>query len=299
MNKKKKMMAHHHLFVAIVIVMIAALVGCDSTMGAGPSTKDYIGSYGSTAGRTVVNLEITADAMTSVAFTESGDSERSRLTAASARSENAESAEDAVWVIFTGDITVAGSNVTVTITGVERDGQKLEGAELAAYTSCAITATTGDAFDDEVMAGVMKCLGRTEPVTLHRQQRPSILGNWQATDSDRPTHIEKYVVEISSTRITTSMIHTTACIDVPSPDCDIPIRSEWNFDIEEIGDTTIEVVFQEIRIDPDHFGQAAQMNDALRGSRITNYYVFSSDRRLSFLDGSGASTSLWLSKRPE
>ena len=313
---------------ALLAVAWTILVGCQGAPGTQPPTPqspttpsrptEYTGSYGATVGRTAINLEVTADAITAVAFTEPSTTQRivTSPKAASALSANAAAAtpEVEVWVILTGDLTVSGSNVTVTITGVERDGQELEDAELSAYTSCTIIATTGDTFDDEVMAGVVKCIGSTGPVMLHRQERPSLFGTWGG---------QGFGLEISSTRLKHFGYYSTeACPPSPTPppappqrpdpvppsgsehglpeaSCGVTSFVEYIFDIEEIGDTTLDVVLQDLRRTPDPDGLASpEVVARARGYRMTLYYVFSSDGRLS-LGGSLADPRLWLSKQPE
>lgn len=289
------------LCAAMISLFIVVLGGCQGAPGTQPPTPqspttpsgptEYTGAYGATVGRTAVNLEVTADAITAVAFTEPSTTQRivtSKSKAASALSANAAAAtpEVEVWVILTGDLTVSGSNVTVTITGVERNGQQLEDAELSAYTSCTIIATAGDTFDDEVMAGVVKCIGRTGPVTLHRQERPSLFGTWGS---------QGYGFEISSTRLRHFGYYSTiACPPSPSPppappprppdpvspsgsehglpeaSCGVTSFVEYIFDIEGIGDTTLDVVLQDFRRTPDPDGLASPEAVArVRGYRMT------------------------------
>ena len=81
-------------------------------------------------------------------------------------------------MVFTGDVIVSGATVTVSVTRVERDGQALQGAALAAYTMCSTTATAGDAFAGEVIAALLDCLGTTDrEVVLYEygeQERPLV-----------------------------------------------------------------------------------------------------------------------------
>lgn len=324
------------MLISRVLVLSLAMTACEGGPGtSSPESKEYTGSYGATVGRTAVNLEVTADAIAAVAFTEPSATQRivTSAKAVSALFANAEAEtpeveatpEVEVWVILTGDITVSGNSVTVTITGVERDGQKLEGAELEAYTSCTIVATTGDTFDDEVMAGVAKCIGRTGPVRLHQQQRPSLFGTWGG---------QGFGVEISSTRLRHYGYYSTiACPPdspapvgggspgsppppapvspsgsehgLPEPRCGVTSFVEYIFDIEEIGDTKLDVVLQDFRRTPDPDGLASPEAVArARGYRMTLYYLFSSDGRLA-LGGSAADagfaadTGFWLSKETE
>ena len=188
--------------VALLSLTIAVLVGCEETMpppDRGPTVQDpdvgsYVGNYGATAGRTEINLEVTEDSFTAVTFTtpESTDPESGARASeeSSVRRANADDGPTAVWVIFTGDVSTSGSTVTVTITGVQRDGQALEGAELAVYANCDISAPAGDTFDGEVMADLLECIGATDddavPVVYEQRRPPSelIIGTWEF---ERPT----------------------------------------------------------------------------------------------------------------
>jgi hypothetical protein len=115
-------------------------------------------------------------------------------------------------VVLTGDVTVSGATVTVSVTGVERDGQALQGPELAAYTMCSTTATAGDAFAGEVIAALLDCLGATDPdVALYEygeQERPSdlVLGTWDfAPDLSDPSRVGGSIV-ISTTELRVSSV---------------------------------------------------------------------------------------------
>ena len=66
---------------------------------------------------------------TAVTVTES-QARGTTVQANSVQYANANNAPTAVWVVFTGDVTSSGSSVTVSITGVERDGQALKDDEL-------------------------------------------------------------------------------------------------------------------------------------------------------------------------
>ena len=176
----------------MLIAVLAATLGCEGMpREAKPElqvrpdeTASPAGHYVATAGRTRVKLELTEDAVTAVTFTEPRQSAPVRGRTAALRNASADGGADAVWVIFHGDATVAGNTVTVSITRVVRDGQNVAGADLKEYADCAITATAGDTFGEEVTAGILRCLGTTEgdAVTVHKlqQETPSdlLLGNW-------------------------------------------------------------------------------------------------------------------------
>ena len=163
-----------------------------------PAVASFAGSYRATSTRTQVNLEVNAESFTAVTVTES-QARGTTVQANSVQYANANNAPTAVWVVFTGDVTSSGSSVTVSITGVERDGQALKDDELETYTSCEITATAGDGFDDAVMAGIFECLGATD-VEINRitvnpyaeQDPPSklIIGAWKHDD---PGSVEQAV----------------------------------------------------------------------------------------------------------
>ena len=163
----------------VVLAMIVAMVGCYAMSQ--PTQRTYTGAYYAKAGRTKINLDVKPASFQVATFTEPNSS--AALTPASARAANAEDGAP-VWVVFTGEVAINGSAVTLTITGVERDGQQLEGAELDRYSKCDITATAGDSFAREVMAGILACLGIADgedaAVVRKADRRPSdaVLGNW-------------------------------------------------------------------------------------------------------------------------
>ena len=114
--------------------------------------------------------------------------------------------------------------VTVSVTAVERDGQALQRAELAAYAMCSTTATAGDAFAGEVIAALLDCLGATDSeVALYEygeQERPSdlVLGTWDfARDLSDPSRIGGSIV-ISSTEI--ALYSVASCQGEPFHDPD-------------------------------------------------------------------------------
>ncbi len=181
-------------------------VACTGTAPRDAAPAGFVGDYGATAGRTAVNLDVTEDSFTAVTFTEPGPG------VAAARAASAPGSEPVTWVVFTGDVTVSGATVTVSVTGVERDGQKLQGAELAAYTACTTTATAGDAFAGEVIAALLDCLGAADPdVAVYEygeHQRPSdlVLGTWDfAPDLSDPLSVGGSIV-ISSTELGVSTV---------------------------------------------------------------------------------------------
>ena len=156
-------------------------------------------------------LDVTEHSFTAVTFTEPGPGVAA-ARADSARPASSPGSEPATWVVFTGDVTVSGATVTVSVTGVERDGQALQGEELAAYTTCSTTAPAGDAFAGEVIAALLDCLGATDPdVALYEygeQERPSdlVLGTWDfAPDLSDPSRVGGSIV-ISSTEFRLSAV---------------------------------------------------------------------------------------------
>ena len=187
--------------------MMLGAIACTGTAPRTDAPAGFVGGYGATAGRTVVNLDVTEHSFTAVTFTESGPGVVAAARADSARPASSPGSRPATWVVFTGDVTVSGAMVTVSVTGVERDGQALQGAELAAYTVCSTTATAGDAFAGEVIAALLDCLGATDPeVALYEYgegERPSdlVLGTWVvAPDLADPSRVGGSIV-ISSTEI--------------------------------------------------------------------------------------------------
>ena len=190
--------------------LILGAIACTGTAPRPEAGAGFVGGYGATAGRTAVSLDVTEHSFTAVTFTEPGPG------VAAARADSARPARSpgsaATWVVFTGDVTVSGATVTVSVTGVERDGQALQGAELDAYTSCSTTATAGDAFAGEVIAALLDCLGATDSdVALYEygeQERPSdlVLGTWDfAPDLSDPTSLGGSIV-IGSTEFRLSAV---------------------------------------------------------------------------------------------
>ena len=186
--------------------LILGVIACTGTAPRPAAGAGFIGGYGATAGRIAVNLEVTEDSFTAVTFTEPGPG----VAAARADSTPPASAlgsEPATWVVFTGDVTASGATVTVSVTGVERDGRELHGAELAAYATCSTTATADDGFVGEVIAALLDCLGATDSdVALYEYgegERPSdlVLGTWDfAPDLSDPSRVAGSIA-ISSTEL--------------------------------------------------------------------------------------------------
>ena len=192
-------------------VLLPGMIACTGTVPRPEVAAGFVGGYGAIAGRTAVNLEVTEDSFTAVTFTDPGPGVPA-ARADSARPASSPGSEPATWVVLTGDVTVSGATVTVSVTGVERDGQALQGAELAAYTTCSTTAPAGDAFAGEVIAALLDCLGATDPdVALYEygeQERPSdlVLGTWDfAPDLSDPTSFGGSIV-ISSTEFRLSAV---------------------------------------------------------------------------------------------
>ena len=191
--------------------LILGAIACTGTAPRPEAGAGFVGGYGATAGRTAVNLDVTEHSFTAVTFTEPGPGVAA-ARADSARPASSPGSEPATWVVLTGDVTVSGATVTVSVTGVERDGQALQGPELAAYTMCSTTATAGDAFAGEVIAALLDCLGATDPeVALYEygeQERPSdlVLGTWDfAPDLSDPSRVGGSIV-ISSTEFRLSAV---------------------------------------------------------------------------------------------
>ena len=191
--------------------LILGAIACTGTAPRPEAAAGFAGGYGATAGRTAVNLHVTEHSFTAVTFTEPGPGVAA-ARADSARPASSPGSEPATWVVFTGDVTVSGATATVSVTGVERDGQALQGAELAAYTTCSTTATAGDAFAGEVIAALLDCLGATDPeVALYEygeQERPSdlVLGTWDfAPDLSDPSRVGGSIV-ISTTELRVSSV---------------------------------------------------------------------------------------------
>ena len=111
--------------------LILGAIACTGTAPRPEAGAGFVGGYGATAGRTAVSLDVTEDSFTAVTFTEPGPGVAA-ARADSARPASSPGSEPATWVVFTGDVTVSGATVTVSVTGVERDGQALQGAELDA-----------------------------------------------------------------------------------------------------------------------------------------------------------------------
>ena len=191
--------------------LILGAIACTGTAPRPEAAAGFAGDYGATAGRTAVNLHVTEHSFTAVTFTEPGPGVAA-ARADSARPVSSPGSEPATWVVFTGDVTVSGATVTVSVTGVERDGQALQGAELAAYATCSTTAPDGDAFAGEVIAALLDCLGATDPeVALYEygdQERPSdlLVGTWDFTpDLSDPSRVGGSIV-ISSTEFRLSAV---------------------------------------------------------------------------------------------
>ena len=153
-----------------------------------------------------MSLEVTEHSFTVVTFTEPGPGVAA-ARAESARPVSSPGSAPATWFVLTGEVTVSGAMVTVSVTGVERDGQALQGAELAAYAVCSTTATAGDEFAGEVIAALLDCLGATDPeVALYEYgegERPAdlVLGTWDvAPDLADPSRVGGSIV-ISATEL--------------------------------------------------------------------------------------------------
>ena len=192
-------------------VLLPGMIACTGTVPRPEVAAGFVGGYRAIAGRTAVNLEVTEDSFTAVTFTDPGPGVPA-ARADSARPASAPGSEPATWVVFTGDVIVSGATVTVSVTRVERDGQALQGAALAAYTMCSTTATAGDAFAGEVIAALLDCLGTTDrEVVLYEygeQERPSdlVLGTWDfAPDLSDPSRVGGSIV-ISSTELRLSAV---------------------------------------------------------------------------------------------
>ena len=167
-------------------VTAAALAGCGAMT---PAPADYVGTYGAAAGPTAVNLDVRAGSFTAVTFTEPAGAaaDPGGGPAPGRRQEHLDDHPPAAWVIFTGDVIVAGAAVTLRVTGVEHDRERLDGHELSEYTGCAITAAAGDAFAAEAAAALLACMGAdipAGPVTAVRQDAQALLvGNWRLRDA--------------------------------------------------------------------------------------------------------------------
>ena len=199
------------LRVAFASCALLGAIACTGTAPRPEAAAGFVGGYRAIAGRTAVNLEVTEDSFTAVTFTDPGPGVPA-ARADSARPASAPGSEPATWVVFTGDVIVSGATVTVSVTRVERDGQALQGAALAAYTMCSTTATAGDAFAGEVIAALLDCLGTTDrEVVLYEygeQERPSdlVLGTWDfAPDLSDPSRVGGSIV-ISSTELRLSAV---------------------------------------------------------------------------------------------
>lgn len=168
------------------IVTAAALAGCG---GMTPAPGAYVGTYGAAAGPTAVNLDVRAGSFTAVTFTEPAGAaaDPGGGPAPGHRQEHLGDHPPAAWVIFTGDVTVAGASVTLRVTGVERDREQLAGHELSEYTGCAITAAAGNAFAADAAAALLACMGAdipAGPVTAVSQDPPALLvGTWRLRDA--------------------------------------------------------------------------------------------------------------------
>ncbi len=203
------------------VALILGAIACTGTAPRPAAGAGFVGGYGATAGRIAVNLEVTEDSFTAVTFTESGPG----VAAARADSTppaSAPGSAPAMWVVFTGDVTASGATVTVSVTGVERDGRELQGAELAAYATCSTTATADDGFAGEVIAALLDCLGATDPdVALYEYgegERPSdlVLGTWDfAPDLSDPSRVAGSIA-ISSTEL--RVLVTGSCGSEPFHD---------------------------------------------------------------------------------
>lgn len=181
--------SHRPLHLLAFAVTAAVLVGCGRMPTT--STTGYVGRYGAVAGPTAVNLDVRAGAFTAVTFTKPAAAAADPGAGAAApalRPAKADGRPPAAWLIFTGEVTAAGARVTLSVTGVERDRERLAGEELSRYTSCAITATAGEAFSADVIAAILACTGAVDTaagsVTAVRHDPQALLiGNWRVGDA--------------------------------------------------------------------------------------------------------------------
>lgn len=281
------------VFVVAMTVAVAAIFGCDTTIAAIPSdgaghnreVPSYVGNYGATAGRTAVNLEVKEASFTAVTFTEPSKSTRAPSARATlVRHASANLDVPAVWVVFTGEVTVSGNSVTATITGVERDGQTLDGQELDEYTDCAITATLGDEFDDEVLDAISRCLGTTDMATVYAYDEvlPSdlIVGTWDIeSDHDPDDGFEVFPgvsLLISSSRLRIDRVGGWECSpgEASPSACTILYIV---FDVE-IGNTTIySSGLREARVDQD--GGTIYVD----GDNYSDYFYLEAEGAMSFV----------------
>ena len=174
-----------------------------------PTTQDYIGVHRGEVGRTFINLEVTRDSFTAVAVT-APDTEASARALGQYQPANVSDSVGASWVVFTGGVTTSGTTVTVSISGVERDGEALSGAELDVYARCAVTATAGDEFAAKVIAAIASCLGTTadDVMVYQRESRASdrVLGSWSWYHPPLGQYTESITMSISHTEVTITVV---------------------------------------------------------------------------------------------
>lgn len=210
---------------------------------------EYTGNYGATAGRTEVNLDVRKDSFTAVTFTTPNAT--GALNLVSARTANAEHSDAAVWVIFDGDVTTTGNTVTMNITNVVSDGKRLTAAELERYAGCAtFTAAAGDTFDDDIIRGILRCLGTEDSVRVSARIKEPVelilgtwrplefavpgVGHWKLGDLTGFLH-EKDRITVSQTKIT--WISYSAPLCPVGSECPEVVRTESVINIAGLDNT--------------------------------------------------------------
>ena len=141
--------------------------------GTRPKTDEYVGVYAGAAGEAKTTIAVEAEEFDAVVYTPAV--ERGAARAAATASDSS-----ATWWEIAGTTAApADRTVTLKVATVQQDDRSLEGAELARYTACTITAPTSEALGEGLLEALMKCLGVTEPVEVVRL-RQSIIGSWEA-----------------------------------------------------------------------------------------------------------------------
>ena len=209
--------------------------------------SEYVGNYGGAAGRTTVNLEVKAKAFAAAVYVEG--------QAAAAGTLRTSSVGVAVgnWYLLEGTVDTSGSTVTLRVETVKVGTGlgPLDGEALAVYTSCEISGTAGDAFDNEILADIVRCVGvdgASDVKAYQLSKRPSdlIVGTWEADLSLINAIVDEatLTVTVSATELSSSMNYDQRCDVEPDlePFNDLQLYTHYFPSVVEGEDLVLDVV---------------------------------------------------------